>query len=129
MIKQDYLIRIIQQVISAIVEALLHRKPMRKQEWEEYEGIARQVLGFSTEKLRTMDIQEVLARYEHDKDQMDKIELAAMVLLKIADDTESDPVLKAKFRQDGTALLEYVQRHGYTYSLQREMLIAMLKNL
>lgn len=129
MIKQDYLIRIIQQVISAIVEALLHRKPMRKQEWEEYEGIARQVLGFSTEELRTMDIQEVLARYEHDKDQMDKIELAAMVLLKIADDTESDPVLKAKFRQDGTTLLEYVQRHGQTYSLQREMLIAMLKNL
>lgn len=129
MIKQDYLIRMIQQVISAIVEALLHRKPMRKQEWEEYEGIARQVLGFSTEELRTMDIQEVLARYEHDKDQMDKIELAAMVLLKIADDTESDPVLKAKFRQDGTALLEYVQRHGHTYSLQREMLIAMLKNL
>lgn len=129
MIKQDYLIRIIQQVISAIVEALLHRKPMRKQEWEEYEGIARQVLGFSTEELRTMDIQEVLARYEHDKDQMDKIELAAMVLLKIADDTESDPVLKAKFRQDGTALLEYVQRHGQTYSLQREMLIAMLRNL
>lgn len=129
MIKQDYLIRMLQQVISAIVEALLHRKPMRKQEWEEYEGIARQVLGFSTEELRTMDIQEVLTRYEHDKDQMDKIELAAMVLLKIADDTESDPVLKAKFRQDGTALLEYVQRHGHTYSLQREMLIAMLKNL
>lgn len=129
MIKQDYLIRMIQQVISAIVEALLHRKPMRKQEWEEYEGIARQVLGFSTEELRTMDIQEVLARYEHDKDQMDKIELAAMVLLKIADDAESDPVLKAKFRQDGTALLEYVQRHGQTYSLQREMLITMLKNL
>lgn len=129
MIKQDYLIRMIQQVISAIVEALLHRKPMRKQEWEEYEGIARQVLGFSTEELRTMDIQEVLTRYEHDKDQMDKIELAAMVLLKIADDTESDPVLKAKFRQDGTALLEYVQRHGQTYSLQREMLITMLRNL
>lgn len=128
MIKQDYLIRMIQQVISAIVEALLHRKPMRKQEWEEYEGIARQVLGFSTEELRTMDIQEVLTRYEHDKDQMDKIELAAMVLLKIADDMESDQILKAKFRQDGTALLEYVQRHGQTYSLQREMLIAMLRN-
>lgn len=129
MIKQDYLIRMLQQVISAIVEALLHRKPMRKQEWEEYEGIARQVLGFSTEELRTMDIQEVLTRYEHDKDQMDKIELAAMVLLKIADDAENDPVLKAKLRQDGTTLLEYVQRHGHTYSLQREMLIAMLKNL
>lgn len=129
MIKQDYLIRMIQQVISAIVEALLHRKPMRKQEWKEYEGIARQVLGFSTEELRTTDIQEVLTRYEHDKDQMDKIELAAMVLLKIADDTESDQILKAKLRQDGTTLLEYVQQHGQTYSLQREMLIAMLKNL
>ena len=50
MIKQDYLIRMIQQVISAIVEALLHRKPMRKQEWEEYEGIARQVMNTTKTK-------------------------------------------------------------------------------
>lgn len=127
MIKQDYLIRMIQQVISAIVEALLHRKPIRKQEWEEYDGIARQILGFPTEELKTMDIREVLRRYDDDKDRMDKIELAAMVLLKIADDTESDPILKAKFHQEGVELLEYVQQHGHTYSLQREMLIAMLK--
>ena len=127
MIKQDYLIRMIQQVISAIVESLLRRKPMRKQEWEEYDGMARQILGFSAEELKTMDISDVLGRYDGDKDRMDKIELAAMVLLKIADETESDPELKAKFHRDGTELLEYVQRHGHTYSLQREMLVAMLR--
>ena len=127
MIKQDYLIRMIRQVISALAEALLHRKPIRKQEWEEYDGIARQILGFPTGELRTMDIRDVLARYEGDEDRMDKIELAAVALLKIADETEGDPVLKAKFRQDGVELLEYVQRHGHTYSLQREMLVAMMK--
>lgn len=117
----------IRQVISALAEALLHRKPIRKQEWEEYDGIARQILGFPTGELRTMDIRDVLARYEGDEDRMDKIELAAVALLKIADETEGDPVLKAKFRQDGVELLEYVQRHGHTYSLQREMLVAMMK--
>lgn len=126
MIKQDYLIRMIQQVISAIVEALLHRKPIRKQEWEEYDGIARQIFGFSTEELKTADIHELIARFDG-QDRADKIELAAVILLKIADDMENDPVMKAKFRQDGVELLEYVQQHGRTYSLQREMLIAMLK--
>lgn len=126
MIRQDYLIRMIQQVISAIVEAILHRKPIRKQEWEEYDGIARQIFGFSTEELKTADIHELIARFDG-QDRADKIELAAVILLKIADDTENDPVMKAKFRQDGVELLEYVQQHGRTYSLQREMLIAMLK--
>lgn len=127
MIKQDYLIRMIQQVIAAIVEALLHHKPIQKQEWKEYDSITRQLLGFPTENLKTMNIGDILAQYDGDKERMNKIELAAIVLLKIADETESDPVLKARFRQNGTALLKYVQQHGQTYSLQREMLIEMLK--
>ena len=32
MIKQDYLIRMIQQIVSMIVEALLHKKKIRQPE-------------------------------------------------------------------------------------------------
>lgn len=32
MIKQDYLIRMIQQIVSMIVEALLHKKKIRQKE-------------------------------------------------------------------------------------------------
>lgn len=76
-----------------------------------------------------MDIKDVLEQYKNDNEQMDKIELAAMLLLKISDETDSDSASKAKFRQDGTSLLEYVQQHGHTYSLQREILIKILKTI
>ena len=35
MIKQDYLIRMIQQIVSMIVEALLHKKKIRQKEWDD----------------------------------------------------------------------------------------------
>ena len=114
MIKQDFLIRMIQQIISAIAEVILYRKPIQRKEWEEYNGIARQILGFPVELIKIMNIKDVLEQYKNDNEQMDKIELAAMLLLKISDETDSDSASKAKFRQDGTSLLEYVQKHGHT---------------
>ena len=36
MIKQDYLIRMIQEIISLIVNAILNKKKFRKDEWTEY---------------------------------------------------------------------------------------------
>ncbi len=38
MIKQDYLIRMIQEIISLIVNAILNKKKFRKDEWTEYDG-------------------------------------------------------------------------------------------
>ena len=38
MIKQDYLIRMIQEIISLIVNALLKKKKYRWNEWTEYDG-------------------------------------------------------------------------------------------
>ena len=37
MIKQDYLIRMIQEIISLIVNAILNKKKFRKDEWTEYD--------------------------------------------------------------------------------------------
>lgn len=45
MIKQDYLIRMIQEIISLIVNALLKKKKYRWNEWTEYDGLTRQILG------------------------------------------------------------------------------------
>lgn len=37
MIKQDYLVRMIQEIISLIANAILNKKKLRKQEWVEYD--------------------------------------------------------------------------------------------
>ena len=109
MIKQDFLIRMIQQIISAIAEVILYRKPIQRKEWEEYNGIARQILGFPVEMLKTMDIKDVLEQYKNDNEQMDKIELAAMLLLKISDETDSDSALKAKLAQE---IIDRLEQEG-----------------
>lgn len=130
MIKQDYLIRMIQEIISLIVNALLKKQKYRRSEWVEYDALTRQILGFPTEELTGMDRQQLIYRYKGDPNEMGKIELAAMTLLKISDDMETDDLLrKSKFRQDGLELLKYVQRESNSFSIQRVQLIGMLETL
>lgn len=128
MIKQDYLLRMIQEIISLIVHALLKKKKYRLSEWVEYDGLTRQILGFPTEELAGMSIQELTDRYEGDDNKMGKIELAAMTMLKMSDDMGQDNLLlKSKLRQDGLELLNYVQRESNSFSIQRVQLIDMLE--
>ena len=128
MIKQDYLIRMIQEIISLIVNALLKKKKYRWNEWTEYDGLTRQILGFPTDELLSMDKQELVDRYKGDPNEMGKIELAAMSMLKLSEDMSSDHVLqKSKLRQDGLWLLKYVQEEGNTFSIQRTSLIKLLE--
>ena len=120
MIKQDYLIRMIQEIISLIVNALLKKKKYRWNEWTEYDGLTRQMLS--------MDTQELVDRYKGDPNEMGKIELAAMTMLKISDDMEADDLLrKSKLHQDGLELLKYVQKESNSFSIQRVQLINMLE--
>ena len=128
MIKQDYLLRMIQEIITLLVNALLNRQKIRKESWVEYDDITRQILEVPSENLKDMSADEIIQRYEGDPNQMGKIELAAMTMLKIADEMEDEQlVMKSRLRQEGLALLEYVQAEGDTYSIQRMALIAMLK--
>ena len=126
MIKQDYLIRIIQEIFTAITNMLLKRKKITQKEWNEYEDTAQKLLGVNMMQLQTMRAEDILSLYNTQAD-LEKIELAAMLMLKIADETEDDLLLKNKLQQDGLNLLEYVQTHGTTYSLQRQLLINLLK--
>ena len=59
MIKQDYLIRMIQEIISLIVNAILNKKKFRKDEWTEYDCLTRQILGVSQEELLSMSLDEI----------------------------------------------------------------------
>ena len=128
MIKQDYLLRMIQEIITLLVNALLNRQKIRKESWVEYDDITRQILGIPSENLVDMSADDIIARYKDDPNQMGKIELAAMTMLKIADEMEDEQlVLKSRLKQDGLALLEYVQAESDTYSIQRAALIAQLK--
>ena len=128
MIKQDYLLRMIQEIITLLVNALLNRQKIRKESWVEYDDITRQILELPSENLKDMSVEEIIQRYEDDPNRMGKTELAAMTMLKIADEMEDEQlVMKSRLRQEGLALLEYVQAEGDTYSIQRVALIAMLK--
>ena len=128
MIKQDYLLRMIQEIITLLVNALLNRQKIRKESWVEYDDITRQILGVPTEDLKDMSADGIIAHYKDDPNEMGKIELAAMTMLKISDEMEDEQlVLKSKLKQDGLSLLEHVQAKSGTFSIQRVALIAMLK--
>ena len=128
MIKQDYLIRMIQQIVSMIVEALLYKKKIRQKEWEEYDHLTRQILGTDTRELLHTGADELTARYADTPDGMEKLELAAVHMLKLAEEVDEDnPLLKSRLRQEGTQLLKYIQGHSGNYSLQREFLIGLLE--
>ena len=128
MIKQDYLLRMIQEIITLLINALLNRQKIRKESWVEYDDITRQILGVPSENLVDMNAEEIIDRYQDDPNQMGKTELAAVTMLKISDEMGDEQlVLKSKLKQDGLALLEYVQTKGDTFSIQRAALIAMLK--
>ena len=128
MIKQDYLLRMIQEIITLLVNALLNRQKIRKESWVEYDDITRQILGVPSENLVDMSADEIIDQYKDDPNQMGKTELAAVTMLKISDEMGDEQlVLKSKLKQDGLALLEYVQTKGDTFSIQRVVLIAQLK--
>ena len=127
MIKQDYLIRMIQEIISLIVNMILNKKKFRKDEWTEYDCLTRQILGLPQELLQSMNPDELIDHYEGDPNRMGKIELAAMTLLKISDEMESNILQKSKLRQDGLTLLKYVQKESSTFSIQRTDLIRMIE--
>ena len=128
MIKQDYLLRMIQEIITLLINALLNRQKIRKGSWVEYDDITRQILGVPSESLVDMSADEIIDRYQDDPNQMGKTELAAVTMLKISDEMGDEQlVLKSRLKQDGLALLEYVQTKGDTFSIQRVALIAMLK--
>ena len=128
MIKQDYLLRMIQEIITLLINALLNRQKIRKESWVEYDDITRQILGVPSEHLVDMSADEIIERYKDDPNHMGKTELAAVTMLKISDEMGDEQlVLKSKLKQDGLALLEYVQTKGDTFSIQRVALIAQLK--
>ena len=128
MIKQDYLLRMIQEIITLLINALLNRQKIRKESWVEYDDITRQILGVPSDSLVDMSADEIIARYQDDPNQMGKTELAAVTMLKISDEMGDEQLVqKSRLKQDGLTLLEYVQTKGDTFSIQRVALMAQLK--
>ena len=117
MVKQDYLVRMIQEIISAIARAILNKKKIRQQDRDEYD----------LKELATMDVQELIDRYANEEDRISKIELASVYLLRYSEEVEDDILLKSKLRQDGIRLLKYVQQEDTNFSIQRDCLIRMLE--
>ena len=128
MIKQDYLVRMILEIITLIANALLNKQKIRPQHWVEYDCLTRQILEVPSDQLKDLSPEEIIGRYEGDTNRMGKIELAAMTLLKISDELEAnDLLLKSKLKQNGIELLKFVQTQGDTFSIQRMSIISMLE--
>ena len=128
MIKQDYLVRMILEIITLIANALLNKQKIRKQHWVEYDCLTRQILEIPSDKLIDLSPEEIIDRYEGDTNRMGKIELAAMTLLKISDEMSDESLLlKEKLKQNGVYLLKFVQTEGDTFSIQRMAIISMLE--
>lgn len=127
MIKQDYIVRMIQEIISLIVDAILNKKRIRQRDWEEYDRISRQILGFPTHDLLNMTAQELIDRYSGSTDSSEKIELAAVNMLKMAEEAEDNTLLRSGLRQNSLALFTHLQANT-TPSLLRESIIALLRN-
>ena len=128
MIKQDYLVRMILEIITLIANALLNKQKIRPQSWVEYDCLTRQILEIPSDQLKDLSPEEIIDKYEGDTNRMGKIELAAMTLLKISDELEADDLLlKSKLKQNGIELLKFVQTQGDTFSIQRMSIISMLE--
>ena len=128
MIKQDYLIRMILEIITLIANALLNKQKIRPQNWVEYDCLTRQILEVPTDDLKEMSPEEIIDKYQGDTNRMGKIELAGMTMLKMSDELEADQLLlKSRLKQNGIQLLKFIQTEGNTFSLQRVALINALE--
>ena len=129
MIKQDYLIRMILEIITLIANALLNQQKIRPQSWVEYDCLTRQILEIPSDQLKDLSPEEIIGRYEGDTNRMGKIELAAMTLLKISDELGDEHLLlKSRLKQNGIELLKFVQTQGDTFSIQRMSIIQIMEN-
>lgn len=129
MIKQDYLIRMILEIITLIANALLNKQKIRQQNWVEYDCLTQQILEVPTDKLINMLPEEIVDKYEKDLNAMGKIELAGMTLLKISDEMDNNQlILKTQLKANGLNLLKKVQNESNTFSMQRMALIQALEN-
>lgn len=128
MIKQDYVIRMIQEILSLLVNVILKNKKLRQFEWEEYNNLTMRILGCSTEEMLGMNAEMLIEHYANDADKFDKLELAAMYFIKVANDMGNDSlVFRTKLKQEALVLLKYIQEKGNTFSLSRLQIIQLLE--
>lgn len=107
MIKQDYIIRMIQEIISMIVAAIIKKKRLDNKELEKYEYNTHVMLGVSLKELMNISTDEIISQYSTSENGMDKIELIAVSLLLLSEETANDQLLlKSRLKQNGLFLLK-----------------------
>lgn len=127
MIKQDYIIRMIQEIISLIANAIIKKKKLDKRELDTYEHTTLEILGITPNELMDMSTEEFIYKYSNTESGMEKLELIAVSLLLFSEEThENNLLLKSRLKQDGIFLLKYLQENSNSYSLQREFIINMI---
>ena len=119
----------IQEIIALLVQALISKRKIAENDWAEYDNLTTQLLGLPSNDLSQLDADAIIARYQGDADSWGKYELAAMTLLKMSDEMSNEQLVeKSRAKQNGIALLEYVQANSPNFSLQRSQLLQLLKS-
>ena len=129
MIKQDYLLRLIQEVMRAI-SMILHGKKNEEEKQKELDKCYQTFLGKDKTFFLSKNLEELTHTFseEPEANQMMKLEALATIMEGDAQlTTNSEEQYKLTIK--ALYLLEYVSQWERTYSIERELKIMKLKRL
>ena len=124
MIQKDYIVRMIEKIISLLVEALLQKRKLENNEIDEYKDVTKQILGMTPSDLVNYSPESIIDKYSCLPESAGRIELAALIMIMISNELDEGNILqKARLEQNGVGLLKYLQQNSGTFSFQREEII------
>jgi hypothetical protein len=111
MIKSDYLIRQLAQLIQALTALILRSEKLLPEEKIDLLKQSCELLGLKKEDLSTLSCEQLIDLFSRQSFGLEKLEMAAYILLQNQQKT------KAK------QLLSHVDQHSNCYSLDREIIL------
>jgi hypothetical protein len=125
-IEKDFIMRQLMMLFEVIQKIFRHRKKGEKEEAEKEIRYFYEYLKIETE-IQTMEIEELIEFLEKDKNlNREQIEMVAFVLKEQGELSESDQY-KLNFFSKSYFLLEKVERESVSFSMDRQMKLAELK--
>ena len=127
MLKKDYLIRQIHELVRVLFELLLKSKGNSQKEEKEIFNQAYSFLNLTKEDLLERSSDQIIELFENETLGLEKLELVGFLLFnefKFADDFKDEYLL-----QLSKDILTYVDRHSDSYSLERQMVFQQINDL
>jgi len=127
MLKKDYLIRQIHELVRVLFELLLKTKENPQKEEREIFNQAYSFLNLTKDDLISRTSGQIIELFENETLGLEKLELLGFLLFnefKFADDFKDEYLLHLS-----KDILTYVDQHSDSYSLERQMIFARMKGI